>query len=251
MRAVKGFTLIELLVVMGVIALLAGLVLSATASVRQAAVSAACLSNLRQMAAAATDYAMRNHGSYPPAQWSDPADPAALRGWDFAKRGGEVIGPGFLWAPQSVTAAQQCPAFDGKAQSAGDVYTGYNYNTSYIGRGTGELVASPARLAQVKRPSRTLLFGDGQWALGANKYMRSPLHSPSEDPVAYGDGSASRAAGTQAFRHRGATNAAFCDGHAESLRGRTDAGNRNVAPGTGFIRDSDALDNANSLYDLE
>src|SRR2546428_528400 len=111
--------------------------------------------------------------------------------------------------------------------------------------------ASTARVAQVRRPSRTLLFGDGQWALGANKYMRSPLHSPSEDPVAYADGSATRAAGTQGFRHRGATNAAFCDGHAESMRERTDAGNKNVAAGTGFVRDADSPDNSNSLYDLE
>jgi len=251
MRNGRGFTLVELLVVIGIVALLAGLVLSAISSVRHAAASTACLSNLRQMATAATDYAMRNHGTYPPAQWTDAEDPSVLRGWDFTKRGNEVIGPGFLWAPQPVTAVQQCPSFDGKAQSPGDAFTGYNYNTSYIGRGTGELIASPARVAQVRRPSRTLLFGDGQWALGANKYMRSPLHSPSEDPVAYADGSATRAAGTQGFRHRGATNAAFCDGHAESMRERTDAGNKNVAAGTGFVRDADSPDNSNSLYDME
>jgi prepilin-type processing-associated H-X9-DG protein len=250
MRHARAFSLVELLVVIGIVGLLVGLILPAASSVRQAARSTACLSNLRQMAAAATDYAMRNGGSYPPAQWSDPADSSA-REWDFAKRGNTVIGPGFLWAPQPVTAVQQCPAFDGKARSAGDLFTGYNYNTSYIGRGTGERVTSPARVAQVKKPSRTLLFGDGQWAPGANKYMRSPLHSPSEDPAAYADGSASRAAGTQGFRHRGATNAAFCDGHAESLRDRADGGNKNVAPGTGFISDSDAPENLNGLYDLE
>ena len=251
MRHERAFTLVELLVVIGIITLIGGLLLPAVSAVRQSATSTACLSNLRQMAAAATDYAMRNGGTFPPAQWSDPADPTVLRGWDFAKRGGQVTGPGFLWAPQPVTAAQQCPAFEGAAQSAGDRYTGYNYNTSYVGRGTGELVSAPARAARVRRPSRTLLFGDGEWKLGANKYMRSPLRSPSEDPVTYADGSASRAAGTQGFRHRGATNAAFCDGHAESLRDRTDAGNANVAAKTGFLRDPAELDNLNSLYDLE
>ena len=249
MRNRKAFSLIELLVVIGIIAVIVSLLLPAVSAARQSAQSTACLSNLRQMAAAATDYAMRNGGSYPPAQWTDPADPLVLRGWDFAKRGDVVTGPGFLWAPQPVTAAQQCPAFEGSAQSGGDVYTGYNYNTSYIGRGTGE--GPPARAARVKRPSRTLLFGDGQWRLGANKYMRSPLHSPTEDPAVYADGSAARAGGTQGFRHRGATNAAFCDGHAESLRDRTDGGNKNVTPGTGFLRDPDAPDNANSLYDLD
>jgi prepilin-type processing-associated H-X9-DG protein/prepilin-type N-terminal cleavage/methylation domain-containing protein len=251
MRNTRAFTLVELLVVIGIIAVIVSLLLPAVSSVRQSAVSTACLSNLRQMAAAATDYAMRNGGSYPPAQWRDPPNSPDATEWDVAKRGGVATGPGFLWAPHPVTAAQQCPAFAGAAQSAGDVYTGYNYNTSYIGRGTGEVVSSPARVSQVKRPSRTLLFGDGQWRLGANKYMRSPLHSPTEDLVSYADGSATRAAGTQGFRHRGATNAAFCDGHAESLRDRTDAGNTNVASQTGFLRDPDAPDNANSLYDLE
>ena len=251
MRQSRAFTLVELLVVIGIIALLTGLLVSATSSARAAAASVHCLSNLRQMATAATDYASRNRGSYPPAQWSDPADPATLRGWDFTKRGGAVLGPGFLWDPQPVTAAHQCPSFDGRAQSAGDPFTGYNYNTSYIGRGAGELVPSPARMGQVKRPSATLLFGDGQWLLGANKYMRSPRPSPSEDRVVYAEGTTTRAAGTQGFRHRGATNAAFCDGHAESLRERTDGGNANVAPGTGFIPDSAAPDNPNSLYDLE
>jgi prepilin-type processing-associated H-X9-DG protein/prepilin-type N-terminal cleavage/methylation domain-containing protein len=249
MRNAKAFTLVELLVALGIIVLLAALLVPAVASTRQAAASAVCLSNLRQMAAAATDYATRNNGSYPPAQWSDPADWTAVRGWDFAKRGNVVTGPGFLWAPQPVTAVQQCPAFDGK--SAGDVFTGYNYNTSYIGRGTRERVESPARLMQVKRPSRTLLFGDGEWRVGANKYMRSPKLSPSEDPVVFGDGSTARAAGTQGFRHRGATNAAFCDGHAESLKERTTAGNGNVAPGTGFVVDADRPEDLNSLYDLE
>ena len=247
----NAFTLVELLVVLGIIVLLAALLLPAAGSARQAAACAVCLNNLRQMCVAATDYATRNNGSYPPAQWTDPADRSVLRGWDFAKRDNLVTGPGFLWAPHPVTAVQQCPSFDGSAQSGDDVFTGYNYNTSYIGRGTGELIVAPARMVQVKRPSRTLLFGDGQWRAGANKYMRSPRLSPSEEPVSYGDGSAARAAGTQGFRHRGATNAAFCDGHAESLKDRTTAGNTNVAPGTGFIPDSDRPDEPNSLYDLE
>jgi prepilin-type processing-associated H-X9-DG protein len=202
------------------------------------------------MAAAATDYAVRNAGSYPPAQWTDP-DPTVQREWDFVRRGGEVVGPGFLWDPQPVTAAHQCPSFEGSAQSVGNPFTGYNYNTSYIGRGTGELVAAPARMAAVKRAARTLLFGDGQWRLGANKFMRSPLRSPSEDPVTLSDGSLMRAAGTQGFRHRGATNVAFCDGHAESVRGRTTAGNENVVEGTGFVVDDAATEELNGYYDLE
>lgn len=236
-----GFTLIELLVVMTIVTLLAGLMLSGLTGARKSAQSAMCLSNLRQLGVAATDYATR-HNSFPPAQWSDPADAAKSYGWDYMRRGTTVIGPGLLWAGSSSPSVQQCPAFDGRSQSPGDPHTGYNYNTSYIGRGAGE--GPPARLAQVRQPSQTLLFGDGEWSLGANKYMRSPRRSPTE-PASYADGGASRAAGAQGYRHRGATNALFCDGHAESLRQRFDAGNSHVATGTGFLSED------NSLYDLE
>jgi prepilin-type N-terminal cleavage/methylation domain-containing protein/prepilin-type processing-associated H-X9-DG protein len=241
-RRRPAFTLVELLVVLAIISVLIGLTVSALSGARQSARSAMCLSNLRQLAVAATDYAARYDATYPPAQWSDAGDPALSYRWDYATRGTTVVGPGLLWSGQPSPSVQQCPAFDGRSQSPGDPYTGYNYNTSYIGRGTGE--GPPARLAAVKQPARTLLFGDGQWSLGANKYMRSPRRSPTE-PSTYTDGSAARAAGTQGYRHRGATNAVFCDGHAESLRQRFTAGNSNVAAGTGFLSDD------NSLYDLE
>ena len=237
----RAFTLIELMVVVGIVLVLAGLTLTALAGARKAAQSAVCFSNLRQLAAAATAYAAQNDATYPPAQWSDPADPSLARMWDYTRRGANVVGGGFLWPGQAAPAVQQCPAFDGRAQSPGDPYTGYNYNTSYIGRGTGE--GPPARVAAVKRPAETVLFGDGQWSLGGNKYMRSPKRSPTEGAT-YADGSASRAAGTQGYRHRGATNAVFCDGHAESLRQRFTAGNAHVAAGTGFVSED------NSLYDL-
>ena len=238
-----AFTLVELLVVLGIVLVLTGLTLSALSGARKSAQSAACLGNLRQLAAAATEYAARYDMSYPPAQWSDASDPALTRGWDFTRRGTTVLGPGLLWAGQASPSVHQCPAFDGRNQAPGDPYTGYNYNTSYIGRGSGE--GPPARLNAVKKPAETLLFGDGQWAQGANKYMRSPKRSPTEDAGSYADGSAARASGTQGFRHRGATNVIFCDGHAEAIRRRFDAGNEHVAAGTGFLSED------NSLYDLE
>jgi prepilin-type processing-associated H-X9-DG protein/prepilin-type N-terminal cleavage/methylation domain-containing protein len=237
----KAFTLVELLVVLGVVLVLGGLTLSALSGARRAAQSVACLSNLRQLAAAATEYAARFDTSYPPAQW-DADDPAVKCEWDYTRRGA-AVGPGLLWAGQASVAVQQCPAFDGRSNSPGDPYTGYNYNTSYIGRGSGE--GPPARVGRVKRPAATILFGDGQWALGADKYMRSPTRSPTEDPATYADGSTARAAGTQGFRHRGATNAVFCDGHAEALRKRFTAGNTHVAEGTGFVSED------NGLYDLD
>lgn len=237
----KAFTLVELLVVIGIITILIALLLPTLNKARQAALSTACLSNLRQMTIAAAAYVAENHGSYPPAQWNNaPAVPLVQQGWDFNRSGG-VITPGLLWGGQVDVRIQQCPAYEGPANAPGDPYTGYNYNTSYIGRGKGE--GAPARATQVRHPSETALFGDGQWALGANKYMRSPLPSPTEDPIVYGPGSAAKAAGTQGYRHNGRTNVAFCDGHAESVADRQTA--PGVAPGTGFLSAD------NSMYDLQ
>jgi prepilin-type N-terminal cleavage/methylation domain-containing protein/prepilin-type processing-associated H-X9-DG protein len=62
----KGFTLVELLVVIGIIALLIGILLPALNRARQSAASLLCLSNVRQLALAATMFAQEHHGRVPP-----------------------------------------------------------------------------------------------------------------------------------------------------------------------------------------
>jgi prepilin-type processing-associated H-X9-DG protein len=96
-------------------------------------------------------------------------------------------------------------------------------------------------LVDVRKPELTILFGDGEWANGANKFMRSPLPSEFGSELAIGG---ARHAGTQGFRHRRRTNAGFADGHAESLAERHTAGNTSVTEGTGYISKD------NELYDL-
>lgn len=243
-----GFTLVELLVVIGIIALLIAILLPALSVARESASSLKCLSNLRQMAIAAHLYANENQGYYPPALMSgSDANYTYAYNWDYTIITERVspfkakYEPGLLWAGQADLQIQQCPSFYGKAMALNNPYTGYNYNTSYIGRGL--LIASgifdpPARVVKVRRPSETALFGDGQYKDGANKYMRSPTASGY-----ISDNGVSRFGGTQGFRHRGRTNVAFCDGHAESLSQRFTG--TNVTAGTGFISAD------NSLYDLE
>jgi prepilin-type N-terminal cleavage/methylation domain len=240
-----GFTLIELLVVIAIIAIIAALLLPALANSKLAAKRIHCLNNLKQMGVAARMYVDDQRDFYPVAYYTDFVNGATHHvAWDLTTIKGptDQVVPGLLWQHQGNTAIQQCPSFNGAANWLNDPYTGYNYNTSYIGHGQGEDIPEPAKAASVKHPVATVLFGDGQYVAGANKFMRAPWANPGD--VSFG----SRWSGTQGFRHQKRSNAAFCDGHVESMSQRytTNAnGSSKVAAGTGFLSAD------NSLYDLE
>ncbi|HNQ23593.1 MAG TPA: prepilin-type N-terminal cleavage/methylation domain-containing protein [Phycisphaerae bacterium] len=248
MRA--GVTLVELLVVIAVIALLLAILLPSLGQARALARSVQCRSNLRQMAIAACDYANAFADRYPIAYYTEARQLIVSYAWDFTTKrdlstwpATTVVTPGLLWRGCGMEAIQQCPGYEGAANWLTDPYTGYNYNTSYIGHGQGEAIPAPAMVAQIRVPARTALFGDGQYSAGANKFMRAPWANPGDV------GFAGRHAGTQGYRHLKKTNVAFCDAHAETWSERyTDtypADRRRIAPGTGFLSAD------NSMYDLE
>lgn len=245
----KGLTLTEVTVVTSVAALLMAILLPVLDRARQQGKSVICLSNLRQLAMAAQLYVNNNDGYYPIAYRFELTDSKFIAyAWDFTtikdwSNGQEKVIPGLLWRGSTTQEIQQCPSFKGRHNWYNDPYTGYNYNTSYIGHGQRESIVTPAMAVAVKRPSQCVLFGDGQWAGGANKFMRAPW--PNEGDAGF----FGRAAGTQGYRHLGKTNVAYCDGSARSVsqmyRETDPAEVGKIAPGTGFLSPD------NSAYDLE
>lgn len=258
-----GFTLIELLVVIAVIAILLAVAMPSLMAAKEQARSVYCRSNIKQLCIAAASYTVENDEYYPIARYtmqvsreqavaSSPSgsiyrvvpfgDPLPSTetviynfSWDFttiqSSSGTQTI-PGTLWQGDTIEKVQQCPSYKGGANWNEDPYTGYNYNTSYIGHGQGEWVSSEytgkvvphpvwpdsysivmsAKVTEVRSPNQCVLFGDGHYAGGANKFMRAPQ-------VWAGDKFSSlKTAGTQGFRHRGTTNVAFGDGHAETRK---------------------------------
>lgn len=297
MRHLRAFTLIELLVVISILALLLGILAPSLMKAKEQAKSVYCLSNLRQMAVAAANYNLSNNGRYPIAQYvmevertttaaalSDGAGPADatppatetviyLYAWDFTmiRSGGRTRSvPGVLWQGDTIEKVQQCPSYKGSDNWGGIQFTGYNYNTSYIGHGQGELVSPdysgavikhpiwpdwydivmPVKEAEVRSPNQCVLFGDGHYSGGANKFMRAP------QAWAGDRGLDLKVAGTQGYRHLNKTNVAFCDGHAETQAGlftdthpsgkeSLDSYNEAGKPKIGF------LSSGNSRYNLK
>jgi prepilin-type processing-associated H-X9-DG protein/prepilin-type N-terminal cleavage/methylation domain-containing protein len=248
----SAFTLVELLVVISIIALLIAILLPAMSASRAQAKTTQCLSNLRQLAMAAEEYCAAGSGVFPISYYSDTRLPLVISyTWDFTtttnlSTGQITVQPGLIWMGLSSAPVQQCPSYDGPSNTTADPYSGYNYNFSYIGGGaSGKLIWPPVKNSQVRYPSRCALFGDGQYYNGAEKYMHSPFPGPAD--VFFGFTTPS--AGTQGFRHRGKTNVAFCDGHAETLGTCYTTENpldpNHPGPGTGFLSAD------NSLYEIQ
>jgi prepilin-type N-terminal cleavage/methylation domain-containing protein/prepilin-type processing-associated H-X9-DG protein len=243
--SLSAFTLVELLVVIAIVSVLAALLLPTLSQAKASAGKAQCLSNLRQMAVAAQVYVDNHDDSFPMAYWLTNENGTNISyAWDLTTivDSSTRVVPGVLWEGSGATAIQQCPSFHGGANWLLDPFTGYNYNTSFIGHGQFESITEPAKAGAIRDPAATVIFGDGEYSGGANKFMRAPFPNPG-DATFHG-----RWSGTQGFRHARQSNAAFADGHAESMKRRfveNQDGEAKVAEGTGFLSED------NSLYDLE
>lgn len=210
MRA-RAFTLIELLVTIAIIAVLAGLSLSALSAARERGDAAKCVGNLRQLSAAALTYVGDNEGQYVYAQeqgnrirWhgvrggvSDKFDPSK-----------GPLAP-YLGEDRRV---KLCPALrrvlSGK-QSFEDGTGGYGYNAAYIG-GTPLDPFKPERVANVPAPSTVVMFTDCAFprASGLQEYA----YSEPWQWVDYRGRPRGALSPSVHFRHGETANVAWCDG---------------------------------------
>ncbi len=228
MRRRRGLTLIEVTVAMGIVVMLLSLAVPGLASVRASGQATRCSSNLRQLGAAALLYSSHYGDAMPAAiLYRMTEGGMSTVAWDVEQRPDGTLRPGVLWSytdapPSAPGEIMQCPGYDGGDQASigAPLFSGYNYNTSYIGAEGRfpELGAdgrwrdgwNNARLGlpppMHHRPDQCALFGDAGWRGGANKFMRAPSANVEQDlGIVY--------AGGQSFRHRGCAHVAFLDGH--------------------------------------
>jgi prepilin-type processing-associated H-X9-DG protein/prepilin-type N-terminal cleavage/methylation domain-containing protein len=207
-----AFTLVELLVVVALIGMLVALLLAAVHKAKQRGQTAACASNLRQLALANLTFAAEHDGQYVQAQERDNNvrwhGMRSSNGSPFDGRRGPL-------APYLGTDARVklCPVFDDvlTGPDSFEVSTGgYGYNAAYIGGQPGRPFVAE-RLANVPHPMRTVMFTDAAFARekGIQEYAYC-------EPYQWVD-AAGKMRGTLMpsvhFRHDGRANVAWCDGH--------------------------------------
>ena len=246
-----GFTLIELLVVIAIIGILAALLLPALNNAKDAATSASCQSNLKQIANAIAMYA-DDHNDYFP--MGSIGAPVWYGDWQmflapYVSKEQTRYSSGAT--PVNVTSRVfRCPAYRTKGQtSASSAYRiTYSCNLFYmpsIETAPWTSTALPLSVyknkmrkrSSVKRASEIILIGDGSvgWDAGANDYNSSPYwlessstlnfltaYNPSaaknDTPVSEFPSGRNPAMGNIAWRHYQDTGAnfLFIDGHVES-----------------------------------
>ena len=237
MSRFNGFTLIELLVVVAIIALLVSILLPSLQEARELASTAACLSNIHQLGLACVMYIMDDQEM--PRWWvEDPATYPACTvhlpfwgapGWGYGYQAQEQLGS--TWPYYQTEKLGFCPNWEddpelvqgeeiwpgtGSALSYGfNLFTQHTYSDPYAGHAAW---TGGARTDSFKSMGQMLWFMDSKSGYAGN-YVEPPFWSGVYDyyPDLLRPGAEWWEPPYPSRRHRGDFNAAFVDGHAETV----------------------------------
>jgi prepilin-type N-terminal cleavage/methylation domain-containing protein/prepilin-type processing-associated H-X9-DG protein len=251
-RTPSAFTLIELLVVISIIAMLMALLTPALSRARRYARSAVCMANVRRLALAGKMY-VEAHDAFPPhrmkkAHFSDAENYVNQYGrdrprwqWFFDQGVGPVIDPSpWVRAKGDVFTDNEtlmmtndyfiCPSFRHAEYSVYDIRNGsYGYNYQYLGNARdrpdlGKYQNYPVTESQIKRPTDTIIIGDGRGSEhphGPHSYkLDPPKLALSTGAIYFGNWDMPTIEQQHCpaeARHDDKANVSFLDGHAESL----------------------------------
>lgn len=211
----RAFTLTEILVLLAIIAVVATLILSGVAKIRDRAASAQCISNLRQVGTALNLYAAENNGIYPPTSADGQNSP---KGWiqsnwavllmnkGYASSGRIFLCPSI--APK-IAAGDDLQAIYAPSRYAHQFHT-YGLRSMHPAKlwpwpgGDGDFYNAPIRVSAIEQPSKSIVVSDSIGFFDGNRtgsYHFAPYISWS---------------GLH-FRHSDKANSLFADGHVESL----------------------------------
>ena len=207
----QAFTLVELLVVIGIISLLVAILLPAVNRAREAAMSTACKSNLRQLGIAWANYWVANSGHGLPQgfyQIGDGSNPAKAY-WSYSYDPSKPVTGGmydatggFLYPYYRNVAVLDCPTAESyipfNNQGTGLPPIGYGYN-DIIASQTAEPVG------KIQMPDKTFMLADSASTTTNTPLSRFNAIYPWDGP--------SGKYPTFHGRHHGLGNVLWYDGH--------------------------------------
>ena len=196
-----GFTLIELLVVISIIALLIAILLPTLQGARRAAWSANCLSNVRQLNIAGYTYATEFDGHLP--RIASGSSPYLDKEYWWMQLQPYLNAAGSTAGEVAKADIFACPEQAAVYGTSGRTYGQNKYAGWGQGPGGGVAVFT---LDDTVSPTKTLLYGEGQWGLSSWSIWLSTKNTIADDAV-----------GITPVHINETANIGFMDGHASAV----------------------------------